>query len=304
MKKLFSVQLLALLLAFLLSLSGCIAPLEDANDPTNDPTNPPAGENQNQNFDLSSLPAYSGSPYVALQNNVPSFTEDQYTTASYEQYSELDSLGRCGMAIACIGRDLMPTEDRGDIASVKPSGWIQAQYDGKYLYNRCHIIGFQLSGENDNEKNLITGTRYFNVDGMLPFENMVADYVKETGNHVLFRVTPIYEGNNLVASGVQMEAYSVEDRGTEICFNVFIYNVQPGITIDYATGRSWLNTSIPPVQDNGEAREYVLNTSTKRFHYPHCASATDMKPANRQDVTETRANLIAQNYQPCGSCNP
>ena len=308
MKKLFSVKLLALLMALLFVLTGCITPATngDSNTPTDDPIDNTGTENQNpdQSFDLSSLPSYAGEPYVALNGNIPSFTEDQYTTVSYERYSELDSLGRCGVAIACIGLDLMPTEDRGDISSVKPTGWIQAQYNGQYLYNRCHIIGFQLSGENDNEKNLITGTRYFNVDGMLPFENMVADYVRETGNHVLFRVTPIYDGDNLLASGVQMEAYSIEDSGAEICFNVYVYNVQPGIAIDYATGRSWLDTEAPPAESEGTARDYVLNTSTKSFHYPHCGSVDSMKPANRQDVTDTRENLSAQNYKPCGNCNP
>lgn len=304
MKKLFCARFIALLLALLCVLSGCIDRFDVNNQNGGGETPAPDQQLPDQNFDLSTLPAYSGVPYVALDGNVPAFTADQYTTASYEFYSELDSLGRCGYAIACVGRDIMPEDDRESISDVKPSGWIQAQYNGQYLYNRCHIIGFQLTGENANEKNLITGTRYFNVDGMLPFENMVADYVKETGNHVLFRVTPIYAGNNLVANGVQMEAYSVEDNGAEISFNVFVYNVQPGIEIDYATGRSWLSTDTPPAQNDNVAREYVLNTSTKRFHYPHCASATEMKPQNRRDVTETRANLIAQNYTPCGSCNP
>ena len=162
---------------------------------------------------------------------------------SFEEYSDLDELGRCGAAYANIGQDLMPTQKRGDISRVKPTGWRSVKYDivdGKHLYNRCHLIGYQLTAENANEKNLITGTRYMNVDGMLPFENMVADYIKETDNHVLYRVTPIFDGNDLVAQGVQMEACSVEDDGEGICFNVFVYNVQPGIEIDYATGESWL----------------------------------------------------------------
>ena len=172
---------------------------------------------------------------MAVNDNVPYFSDDDYTTQSYEYYSDLDNLGRCGIAMACIGQDLMPTEDRGSIGQVKPTGWHTVKYDcvdGKYLYNRCHLIGFQLSGENANTKNLITGTRYMNVDGMLPFENMVADFVKETNYHVLYRVTPIYDGKNLVANGVQMEAYSVEDDGDGICFNVFVYNAQPQISID------------------------------------------------------------------------
>lgn len=205
------------------------------------PTEKPSIPTENKAVSLSSIPAFAGSPYVAVNDNVPYFSDDDYTTQSYEYYSDLDNLGRCGIAMACIGQDLMPTEDRGSIGQVKPTGWHTVKYDcvdGKYLYNRCHLIGFQLSGENANTKNLITGTRYMNVDGMLPFENMVADFVKETNYHVLYRVTPIYDGKNLVANGVQMEAYSVEDDGDGICFNVFVYNAQPQISIDYATGES------------------------------------------------------------------
>lgn len=192
---------------------------------------------------LEDIPAYSGQPYIVLNNNIPYFTEEDKTTASFELYGDLDELGRCTIAYANVGTDLMPTEKRGSISSVKPSGWHSVQYDhvdGKSLYNRCHLIGFQLTGENANKKNLITGTRYLNVDGMLPFENMIADYVKETNNHVLYRVTPIFQSNYLVADGVQMEAWSVEDEGDGVCFHVFAYNVQPGVEIDYATGESWL----------------------------------------------------------------
>lgn len=192
---------------------------------------------------VADVPAFSGEPYVVINNNEPLFTAEDLTTEAFEFYSQLDSLERCGYVEACIGKELMPTEDRESISQVKPSGWVQAYYDcvnGKALYNRCHLIGFQLTGENANKRNLITGTRYMNTEGMLPFENMVADYIKETGNHVLYRVTPIYEGNNLVASGVQMEARSVEDDGEGICFHVYVYNVQPGVTIDYATGESRL----------------------------------------------------------------
>lgn len=192
---------------------------------------------------VQNIPEFSGRPYVVINNNQPEFTDEDLTTVSYEYYSPLDTLERCGFAMACIGRDLMPSDDRESISSVKPSGWIQGKYDivdGKSLYNRCHLIGFQLTGENANEQNLITGTRYCNVEGMLPFENMVADYIKETGNHVLYRVTPVFDGRNLVARGVQMEALSVEDSGEGICFNVYVYNNQPGITIDYATGENWL----------------------------------------------------------------
>lgn len=191
---------------------------------------------------LENIPAYSGEAYVAINNNKPFFTERDYTATSYETYSPLDGLGRCGPAEACVGQDLMPTEARGSISSVKPSGWQVAKYDfvdGKYLYNRCHLIGYQLTAENANKQNLIAGTRYLNVTGMLPFENMVADYIHETGNHVLYRVTPMFSGTDLVAEGVLMEAWSVEDGGEGICFNVYCYNVQPGVTIDYATGDNW-----------------------------------------------------------------
>lgn len=178
-------------------------------------------------YDLDQVPAYAGEPYVVINDNQPFFGEEEYTTEAFETYSALDGLGRCGTAYACVGEELMPAGERESISSVKPSGWINVEYGGQYLYNRCHLIGFQLTGENANERNLITGTRYMNVEGMLPFENLVADYVKETSNHVLYRVTPLYEGDNLVASGVLMEAGSVEDEREGICFNVYVYNVQP-----------------------------------------------------------------------------
>lgn len=194
-------------------------------------------------FDLTTIPEFTDEPYVVLNNNEPEFNEEDFTKETFEIYSELDVLGRCGPAFANIGIETMPTEERGEIGQIKPSGWQTIKYDnidGKYLYNRCHLIGYQLTGENDNEKNLITGTRYMNVEGMLPFENMVADYIETTENHVLYRVTPIFEGENLVASGVQMEAKSVEDNGEGICFNVYVYNSQPGIEINYTTGASKL----------------------------------------------------------------
>ena len=194
---------------------------------------------------LGDISKYSGQPYVVINDNNPGFLEKELTTKSYEEYSQLDGMGRCGVAEACIGIDLMPTEVREDISNVEPTGWINQEYEiveGGYLYNRCHLIGFQLSGENANERNLITGTRYMNTEGMLPVENIVADYVKDTGNHVMYRVTPIFEGSNLVASGVQIEAESVEDNGEGIQYNVYVYNVQPGITIDYATGDNWIES--------------------------------------------------------------
>lgn len=208
----------------------------------------------NGSFDISQVAQYNGIPFVAINGNVPYFTEEEMTTTSYENYAELDLLGRCGVTISCIGKDIMPTEERGEIGSVKPTGWHTVKYDcvdGKYLYNRCHLIGFQLTGENANTANLITGTRYMNVYGMLPFENMVADYVKETGNHVMYRVTPIFEGDNLVATGVLMEAKSVEDNGEGILFCVFCYNVQPGVVIDYATGESTLDEVVEAPTEEG-----------------------------------------------------
>ena len=183
--------------------------------------------------------------FEVINDNKTSFSQSELTTTAYESYSSLDSLGRCGVAIASLGKETMPApdEERGSISSVYPSGWVQAKYDiidGKYLYNRCHLIGWQLSAENANKRNLITGTRFFNTEGMLPYENMVADYIKETSNHVAYRVTPVYEGNNLVCSGVKIEAYSIEDNGDGLEFNVYCYNYQPGIVIDYRTGESRL----------------------------------------------------------------
>ena len=224
--------------------------------------------NSSSGIDLNSIPKYNGEEFVAINNNVPNFDDKDKTTTSFETYSQLDNLGRCGEAYANIGRDLMPTQKRGDISSVKPSGWINKKYDtslvdGGYIYNRCHLIGHQLAGEDANKENLITGTRYFNVDGMLPFENMIADYVKETNNHVLYRVTPIYDGDDLVAKGVQMEAYSVEDDGEGVMFNVFVYNVQPGIEIDYATGESWLSSEERPVQTTNKNNQ---NTNYNKYN--------------------------------------
>ncbi len=198
-------------------------------------------EQNNTNIGIAEIPEYTDKIYIEINNNVPYFEESDYTTESFERYSDLDALGRCGVAFANVSKEIMPPDgdERGSISSVKPTGWEQAKYNGEYLYNRCHLIGYQLSDEDANELNLITGTRFFNVEGMLPFENKVADYIKEnSNNHVLYRVTPVFDGDNLLATGVEMEAYSVEDQGQGVCFNVFVYNVQPGITIDYATGES------------------------------------------------------------------
>ena len=262
------------------------------------------------------VPEFSGDSYVVVNDNQPDFEEEDFTEESYEYYSELDELGRCQTAQANIGEDLMPKEEREAIGQVKPSGWHTVKYDsveGKYLYNRCHLIGFQLTAENANEKNLITGTRYMNTEGMLPFENLVADYVKETGNHVLYRVTPVFSGTELVARGVELEALSVEDGGEGVCFHVYCYNNQPGIAIDYATGESWLDGEEPQSsggassggQAGGEMEQhYVLNTNSKKFHLPDCSGVENMNPANRQDYTGSRQSLLDQGYSPCGTCKP
>lgn len=250
------------------------------------------------------VPAVGSEAYAVLENNTPSFAEDEITDIAYEHYSELDRLGRCGYAMACLGLELMPTEERQGIGQIKPSGWQISKYDfvdGKYLYNRCHLIGFQLAGENANERNLITGTRYLNVEGMLPFENTVAEYIKESDNHVMYRVTPVFEGNDLVARGVQIEALSVEDRGQGICFNVFVHNRQPGVEIDYATGNNWLAEQ---AGTEANTQDYVLNRNSKRFHYPDCDSVDSISEGNKQLFTGTRQQLIDQGYKPCGACAP
>ena len=285
-------KLLPLFLALLL-LWGCAAPERLPGQP----------QSASGYYSMADLPDYSGVPYVELNGNQPDFDESQLNGDSYEFYTDLDQLGRCGACYANIGPDLMPTEDRESISSVHPSGWVQAQYDfvdGKSLYNRCHLIGFQLTGENANEHNLITGTRYLNVEGMLPFENQVADYLRDTGNHVLYRVTPDFRDSELVARGVEMEAESVEDD--TIRFHVYCYNVQPGVVIDYATGESWAETA-----GTGEAEteaDYILNTGNRKFHLPDCSSVKDMKEKNKQSYTGSRENLIAQGYEPCGRCKP
>lgn len=263
-------------------------------------------------FYLEDVPEYSGTPYTVINDNVPSFSEADKTEESFESYSDLDFLGRCGTAYANVSTDTMPTEERGSIGMVKPSGWHLVKYDwidGKYLYNRCHLIAYMLAGENANTLNLITGTRYMNVEGMLPFEIEVADYIEQTGNHVLYRVTPVYDGDNLVASGVLMEAESVEDNGAGIQFCVYCYNVQPGVIIDYATGNSESDgteetVSVPTAAAESEGTVYILNTNTHKFHYPSCSSVSDMKEKNKQQYFGNREDLLAQGYEPCRRCNP
>lgn len=314
------------------------APAEDTNQQETEAV----GENRPVTDDgvlsYRDVPAFEGNPYVYVNDGEPTFTDEQRAAEpGHEHYGELDELGRCTAAFAVVGPETQPTEKRGSIGEVRPSGWQMAKYDfveGKYLFNRCHLLGYQLAGENANERNLITGTRYLNVQGMLPFENAVADYVDATGNHVLMAVMPVFEGSELVARGVHMMAESVEDGGEGVAFNVFCYNVQPGVVIDYGTGESMLEEDATPLPDvsgaesapdtasegagAGEASEkgatgsaegkgtteYVLNTNSKKFHLPSCSSVDQMSPKNREDVEDTRENLIAKGYDPCKRCNP
>ncbi len=263
----------------------------------------PATTSDQSNMSPWQIPDFEGEPFAVI-SNLTSFKENQLTTESFESYSPLDHLGRPGDAMACIGKDLMPTEDRGSIGQVKPAGWHTVKYDivdGKYLYNRCHLIGFQLTGENANEQNLITGTRYMNVEGMLPFENMVADYIKETNNHVLYHVSPVYFGDELLCRGVIIEAYSVEDRGEGINFNVYVFNDQPGIEIDYKTGESHLADSTDKAPAEG-AGTYILNTKSKKIHSLDCKSVASISENNKKLYTGPLSDL--EGYSPCGTCKP
>lgn len=294
----------SLLLSLSLLFGGCSADEStNKNIRISNETSDKLADTPSPSYDLKSIPEYSGEPYVTIHDNVPFFSEEDFTTDAFETYSELDDLGRCGTAYANICEEIMPTEKRGKIGMIKPSGWHTVKYtgiDGNYLYNRCHLIGYQLSAENANEKNLITGTRYLNVTGMLPFENMVADYVNETGNHVLYRVTPIYNQENLVADGVLMEAQSVEND--DLAFCVYCYNVQPGIEIDYHTGDSKSSETEQPSKTSEDL--YVLNRNTKKFHRPNCSSVQDIKPKNKQEFSGNTKALIQQGYSPCKNCNP
>ncbi|MDO4615136.1 MAG: DNA/RNA non-specific endonuclease [Lachnospiraceae bacterium] len=305
-----------------------------------------------EEFRYDEIPEYQGIPYAEIHENQPYFSDDELTTVAAESYSHTDRFDRCGSAYAVVGREIMPTEERGEIGSVRPAGWHTIKYPETvipdlYLYNRCHLIAYELTGENANTENLITGTRYMNVSGMLPFENEVADYVERTDHHVLYRVTPVFKGSDLLARGVLMEARSVEDDDVSFC--VFCYNVQPGITIDYRSGASTLNRdaeaeaaaaeeawaafeakkadesaqdqsdtendtgsdaeteeseriSDEPAADEGQT--YILNTNTKKFHYPHCGSVQQMKEKNKREYEGTRDEVIAMGYSPCKNCNP
>ena len=294
-------SILPLLLSLLVLFSGCSLQQETFHD-----------TNTDSMVSLEEIPAFQEVPYTEINGNQPFFSDEEKTSESFESYSDLDHLGRCGTAYACIGQDLMPTEDRESISHIKPTGWQTAEYDfvdGKYLYNRCHLIGFQLAGENANEKNLITGTRYMNVEGMLPFENMTADYIKETGNHVLYRVTPIFKEDELVARGVQREAWSIEDDGNGICFNVYVYNSQPDVAIDYQTGESravekLTGSSEESQSSDTQSEEYILNTNTRKFHLSNCPSVASMKDKNKEEYYGPRENLIEEGYAPCQNCMP
>ena len=301
---------LLLITPLVISLSGCSTP---GNIQINS-TISPEHSVETPFITLDDIPEYDGSsPYVILNNNQPFFTEEELSLEEpFEEYPELDELGRCQSVWANLDESLMPTEDRESIGMIKPSGWKTAKYDfvdGKYLYNRCHLIGFQLAGENANERNLITGTRYMNVEGMLPFENMVGDYLRDTGESVLYRVTPIFKDDELVARGVVMEAYSQKDNGEGICFNVFVYNVQPGVEIDYATGDNWA-TDEQPIYNKEEnncykdadiVKTYILNTNSKKIHTPDCANAEKIAEHNKEVVETTLLELFAEGYEP-GQC--
>lgn len=264
-----------------------------------------------ENITIEEIPEYDGRAYVEINENEPEFSDsDKQVREAFEYYSDLDSYGRCGQAYANICPETEPKGEREAIGHIKPSGWHTVKYndivDGNYLYNRCHLIGYQLAGENDNEKNLITGTRYLNVSGMLQFEDEVADYVENTGNHVLYRVTPVFEEDNLVASGVQMEGWSVEDSGEGVCFNVYCYNVQPEIEIDYSTGESSVSETQNEASDyaanKDNTEEYIINTGSGKFHKTTCSSVSDMAEHNKVTYSGTKEELIESGYSPCKRC--
>ena len=326
--KLYNVAIFSVIIVFIMTMFGTLSKIFHRDDPVTPPETtsvtsvtpdvPGATEPESTTqafsgatFSYGDIPSFSGEPYYVVNDNVPFFTPAEETLTVFETYSELDGLGRCGAAYANVCKELMPTESRGDIGSVKPSGWTyngksnnnRYEYvDGWYVYNRCHLIGFQLTGENDNKKNLITGTRYLNVDGMLPFENMVADYVKATDNHVLYRVTPVFLDSEPVCRGVLMEAYSVEDKGEGIEFNVWCYNVQPGVVINYQTGQNTdLNTAASATEP--AVSGYVVNDNSMKFHLTTCKYAS-VASANQRYVSDTRDSLISEGYAPCKVCDP
>ncbi|MBQ9531096.1 MAG: DNA/RNA non-specific endonuclease [Eubacterium sp.] len=275
---------------------------EETREASEPETNP-----SEETTDPDDIPEFDNKPYIPLNNNLPDFEASELTTTSYETYGKLDYLGRCTRCISCIGQDIMPTQNRGAIGEVKPTGWHSDKYDnvdGHYLYNRCHLIGYQLTAENANERNLITGTRYLNVQGMLPFEDEVADYVKSTGNHVLYEVTPIFKDAELLARGVHMQAMSVEDNGHGVSFNVYCYNAQPGIEIDYKTGDNRASKKEYTFDDKNEKNTYIININSKKFHLPSCEAVDKMSENNKKKYKGTKENLIKNGYSPCKICNP
>lgn len=320
------------LLAALLSLTGCQTVQNFLEDVGIVPGRSQDAAQVADAFDPSMVPAYAGAPSVAINGNNPFFTADELAREAFEEFAPLDELGRCGTAFALVSADTMPSSRRGSIGMVRPSGWQVARYpwvDGEYLFNRCHLIGYQLTGQNDNALNLITGTRSMNVLGMEPYESQVANYIWRNGNHVLYRVTPVFSGANLVADGVLIEAQSIEDRGRGVRFCVWCYNVEPGVTIDYATGKSEAdgtmsadsapvtNVVVAPsredeidVQDAAQAPaeapdcDYVLNTGSLKFHRPDCTAVADMKEHNKKLFFGTREEAIELGYVPCGICKP
>ncbi len=300
---------LLLLLALLILLTGCGVEFSQSDKTETQTTTQSEASTQtlshaDKNTTLDDIPAYSGKPSVAINGNRPQFKKSEITTDSFETYGKPDRLSRCTTCTACVGLDIMPTVERGQIGAVKPTGWHTVRYegiDGQYLYNRCHLIGYQLTGENANYRNLITGTRYLNTEGMLPYENEVASYVKKTHNHVMYRVTPVFKGEELVARGVQMQAYSVEDKGKGVSFNVYCYNVQPYVEIDYRTGDS---RSTAATVTGGRQQTYILNTNSKKFHKPSCGSVQDISENHKHVFNGKRDELIQRGYKPCGRCNP
>lgn len=309
-KKLF-LKIRTAALAALLAFSIAYVPVPVLNDGAAVAT---TAEAKTKKFSLSQVPKYNGEASVEVNGNKPYFTaKEKKNTKSFESYHKLDKLGRCGVAYANVCKDTMPTEERGAIGSVKPTGWHTVKYngivDGNYLYNRCHLIAYCLTAENANKKNLITGTRYLNIEGMLPYETMVANYVDRTGNHVLYRVTPVFKGDNLLASGVLMEGYSVEDKGKGIKFCVYAYNVQPDIKIDYKTGDSKLISDKSKNTGNNSSDQetkqtYIVNLNTKKFHKPNCRSVSSMSERNKKTYKGKRSSLINNGYSPCKICNP
>ena len=292
--KKYIVILLSILMVFACSCSGSQVGLDGINDYSD------------LYIDLATIPEYCGDKYVVLNDNIPNFSESELYQEAFEKYSELDKYGRCGVAYAMLGRELMPTGPRESISEIKPSGWKTAAYEDLitdvYLYNRSHLIAHSLAGENANPNNLITGTDYMNKQGMLFFEEKVLDYIRETGNHVLYRISPIFHGEELVARGVQMEAFSVEDMGEGICFNVYVYNVQPGVEIDYKTGENWRD---PAYYDDEETTGvYIINTSSRKFHLDGCDGAYNMSSKNKRVFEGSRQVLIDQGYEQCGNCRP